>query len=442
MPVSFHRHLARRLLVGGLVIATVLGSIVLWLDAERLDKNIVAMGVAEARTQAPQLPPDLVSLTAGQRAEFEEKMQRLIAERANARGDHFVVAEVYDLKHDKVGEAVASDADDIEGAIDRSVHHFPPPGKTWYDKHLIGGQFYLQMVIPLSSSDGHHLGWFEGVYHIPRQAALQVALGGLRATILVVVAVLATAALLYPLLAALNSRLVARSRDLLRANLGTLEALGSAIAKRDSDTNAHNYRVTLYAVRLAEAVGVKGDQMRALIKGAFLHDVGKIAIPDAVLLKPGKLDPDEFAIMRTHVAHGLDIVGQFDWLADAAAVVGGHHEKVDGSGYPAGTAGDDIPLLARIFAIADVFDALTSRRPYKEPFPLERALSILDEGAGKHFDAGLVKVFAALAPALHATLSAEDEKTLQRDLRHLVETYFANSELTAAVIRTRFPQPA
>lgn len=429
MSASFHRRLARRLISGGLAIATVLGGGVLWLDFERLDKTIVTMGVTEARRQAPLMPPDLDSLTNDQRAEFDAAMERFIAERANRSGDHFVISEVYDLSHRKVGEAVAPDLGDIEDAIDLSVHHFPKLGETWYDKYLIGGQLYLQMVIPLSAADGRHIGWFEGVYHIPRQAALQVALSGLRATFLVVVAVLATAGLLYPLLAALNARVLARSRELLRANLGTLEALGSAIAKRDSDTNAHNYRVTLYAVRLAEAVGVHGHDMRALIKGAFLHDVGKIAIPDAVLLKPGKLDADEFAIMRTHVAHGLDIVRQLGWLTDAAAVVGGHHEKVDGSGYPAGVTGDDIPLIARIFAIADVFDALTSRRPYKEPFPLERALTILNEGAGSHFDAKLVETFTALAPALHAHLADRAEGDLQLELRQLVETYFSHSEV-------------
>ena len=107
--------------------------------------------------------------------------------------------------------------------------------------------------------------------------------------------------------------------------------------------------------------------MRALLKGAFLHDVGKLGIRDAILLKPGKLDAAEFGEMKRHVAHGLDIIERSSWLRDATAVVGHHHEKWDGSGYGTGSAARQIPLPARIFAVADVFDALTSRRPYKEP---------------------------------------------------------------------------
>lgn len=425
MTTKFHRRLALRLIAGGLLIAAILGGGVLWLDVERVDETILEMGITEAKHLSPHLPDDLNGLDEAGRIAVDSELETFVSARALAHGGHFVIAEIYDMNRRSVGDAVAADVEQVESAIDLSVHHFPAQGGAWYDKHLIDGQLYLQMVTPLNAEDGRQIGWFEGVYRIPRQTVMQVLKAGLRATALVVMAVMATTALLYPLLASLNAGLIARSRALLRANLGTLEALGSAIAKRDSDTNAHNYRVTLYAVRLAEAVGLTTAQIRALIKGAFLHDVGKIAIPDAVLLKPGKLDADEFAVMRTHVTHGLDIVRQFDWLADAAAVVGGHHEKVDGSGYPLGTAGDDIPRIARIFAIADVFDALTSRRPYKEPFPLERALAILTDSAGSHFDAALVSTFTALAPSLHGRLAELDEASLQDELRRLTESYFS-----------------
>lgn len=429
MADTFHRRLARRLIAGGIVIAALLGVGVAWLDMERVDEAIIAMGTSEALRQAPSMPNDMNGLDDSQRALFDKELDAFIAERANRQGDHFVIAEVYDLNRRTVADAVAADSGEVEDAIDLSVHHFPAPGKTWSDKHLIKGQFYLQMVIPLLGASGKQVGWFEGVYLIPRDTMLQVATAALRAALLVVVAVLATTALFYPLMSSLNARLMARSRDLLRANLGTLEALGSAIAKRDSDTNAHNYRVTLYSVRLAEAVGLAPEHIRALILGAFLHDVGKIAIPDRVLLKPGKLDEAEFDIMRTHVQHGLDIVTRFDWLKQAAEVVGGHHEKVDGSGYPAGLHGDDIPLNARIFAIADVFDALTSRRPYKEPFPLDRALSIMTEATGKHFDTTLMTRFTAMAPSLYAHLGGREDDGLLAELSAVSDLYFSHVTL-------------
>lgn len=213
-------------------------------------------------------------------------------------------------------------------------------------------------------------------------------------------------------------------KKLQAANLMTLELLGAAIAKRDSDTGAHNFRVAIYAVRLAEVAGVSQAGIRGLIKGAFLHDVGKIAIPDHILLKPGRLDADEFDIMRTHVQHGVDIVTKAPWLNDAVDVVRCHHEKFDGSGYPAGLMGQDIPINARIFAVADVFDALASRRPYKEPMSVARSLDIISESSGIHFDPTLVAAFVPLAPVLHAEIADMAEETLTEYMGRMVNAYY------------------
>ena len=219
-------------------------------------------------------------------------------------------------------------------------------------------------------------------------------------------------------------RVVRLSEELLDANLEMLSVVGSAIAKRDADTDAHNYRVTIYSVRLAEAVGVGSKAMQSLIKGAFLHDVGKIGIPDHILLKPGNLDDSEFAEMQKHVAHGLDIVRRAAWLADAEEVVGCHHEKFDGGGYGSGLHAEDIPLNARIFAIADAFDALTSRRPYKEPLAFAAAMDILEKGRGTHFDPRLLDVFAAIARPLHDGFANRDDDHPREVLRGIVIRYF------------------
>ncbi|WP_240127183.1 HD-GYP domain-containing protein, partial [Thermomonas alba] len=160
-----------------------------------------------------------------------------------------------------------------------------------------------------------------------------------------------------------------KAQEVLASHVAMMEALGRAIAKRDSDTGAHNYRVAWIAARLGETLGLRDDAMRALIIGSFLHDVGKIGIPDRILLKPGRLDDDEMRVMRTHVALGEEIVADIPWLAAAAQVVACHHEKWDGSGYPHGLRGEAISAEARIVAVADVFDALTSARPYKPAWP-------------------------------------------------------------------------
>jgi HD-GYP domain-containing protein (c-di-GMP phosphodiesterase class II) len=236
---------------------------------------------------------------------------------------------------------------------------------------------------------------------------------------------------MYPIILNLLGRLSKLTVNLLDANLETLQVLGSAIAKRDSDTDAHNYRVTIFSVRLAEAAGISRVAMQKLIKGAFLHDVGKIGVRDNILLKPGRLDEEEFEVMKTHVQHGLDIVSRSDWLRDATDVVGCHHEKFDGQGYGGhepneqGITGENIPINARIFAIADVFDALTSKRPYKEPFTYEESIDILQEGSGTHFDPDLLNSFSEIARPLYDRLSGHDDDVPKKDLEKIIEEYFA-----------------
>jgi HD-GYP domain-containing protein (c-di-GMP phosphodiesterase class II) len=251
--------------------------------------------------------------------------------------------------------------------------------------------------------------------------------------------VLLTALVLYPIVRQLLERQARLSLALLDANLEALATLGSAIARRDADTDEHNFRVVVFAVRLAEAVGLPADAVRELIKGAFVHDVGKIGVRDAVLTKPGRLDPAELDEMRRHVEHGLAIVGRSRWLAGAAAVVGAHHEKFDGSGYPRGLAGEAIPLAARIFALADVFDAVTSERPYHRPMDLEGTLALLGRGRGGHFDPVLLDRFLALAPELYRHYANLDEAP-RREARALVARYFREPEEAASGPRfERFP---
>jgi HD-GYP domain-containing protein (c-di-GMP phosphodiesterase class II) len=236
---------------------------------------------------------------------------------------------------------------------------------------------------------------------------------------------LVTAGLLYPSIMMLLRRLGTTSGRLLDANLETLKVLGSTISKRDSDTDLHNYRVTIYAVRIAEAMGISSGKIRSLIKGAFLHDVGKIGITDKILLKPGKLTEAEFEEMKRHVDHGVDIVQRSDWLQDTVDVVGSHHEKYDGTGYTKRVRSREIPLNARIFAVVDVFDALTSKRPYKEPMGLDDTMNIMEQGRDSHFDPQVFDVFARLAPDLYAEIAhTATLESLQQDLELIIEKYF------------------
>src|SRR6184192_120747 len=153
----------------------------------------------------------------------------------------------------------------------------------------------------------------------------------------------------------------------------TLEALGNALDLKDAETEGHSKRVTAFTIAIARAMGLTAGQIRVIARGAFLHDIGKMAIPDAILNKPGALTPDEVGIMRAHSYHGYQIVKKIPFLQEAAEIVYAHQEKYDGTGYPRGLKAEEIPLGARIFSVADTLDAITSDRPYRAAQPIAAA---------------------------------------------------------------------
>jgi putative nucleotidyltransferase with HDIG domain len=176
----------------------------------------------------------------------------------------------------------------------------------------------------------------------------------------------------------------------------TLTALMSALDARDRETEGHSIRVSRLACLLGEAMGLNGHQLKALERGALLHDIGKIGISDTILHKPGKLTDDEWRLMRIHPDIGARIVEGIPFLQDTLPVIRYHHERWDGSGYPVGLRDKDIPIQARIFAVADVFDALTSKRTYREKSTAEEALQYLREQAGVLFDPAIVEALAKI----------------------------------------------
>lgn len=222
----------------------------------------------------------------------------------------------------------------------------------------------------------------------------------------------------------LEGLLLGLERDLVESNLHMIRALGGAIAERDTGTNDHNYRVTIYAVRLAEAIPLARDTVRSLIKGAFLHDIGKIGIPDAILVKPSGLTEREREIIKSHVERGANIVGVVSWLADAMDVIRYHHERWDGTGYIQGLRGVSIPITARVFAVGDVFDALTSSRPYKEPYHFAQAREMIQRGAGTQFDPDVVGVFTAIATDVYREAHEADPRQLEAIVGGFVKDHY------------------
>jgi len=173
----------------------------------------------------------------------------------------------------------------------------------------------------------------------------------------------------------------------------TLQALTAALEARDAETHGHSERVVTYSLRLGREYGLTVAQMKALEFGSLLHDIGKIGVPDAILRKPAKLTDEEWVRMREHPMHGQQILRGIKFLEGAARVVAQHHEKWDGSGYPVGSKAEDIDICARIFSVADAFDAITSDRVYRQGRPYEAAAAELDEWAGRQFDPKVVEAF-------------------------------------------------
>jgi HD-GYP domain-containing protein (c-di-GMP phosphodiesterase class II) len=207
-----------------------------------------------------------------------------------------------------------------------------------------------------------------------------------------------------------------RRRLQLEYNIRMAQSLGRAATLRDHETGAHNYRVTYLASLFGEACGLDRLVIRSLMKGAFLHDVGKIGIPDAILLKQGPLDERERAVMREHPVMGVNLLSDMPWFQDAIPVVRHHHEHFDGTGYPDGLVGEAIPFVARIFAVVDVFDALLAARPYKSAFPMQKVLSAIEEGCTRHFDTAIGEAFLRHAPDFSNQVLGRSERELKEML--------------------------
>ena len=187
----------------------------------------------------------------------------------------------------------------------------------------------------------------------------------------------------------------------------TLEALGDALDLKDSETEGHSKRVTAYTIALARAMGISPAQIKVIARGAFLHDIGKMAIPDDILRKPGKLSPEEQEVMREHCARGYHMLRKIPFLSESAEIVFTHQEHFDGSGYPSGVRGEEIHIGARIFAVADTLDAITSDRPYRKAQSLDAAREEILRCSGTQFDPKVVEVFLKVPNELWHELRSE-----------------------------------
>jgi len=194
----------------------------------------------------------------------------------------------------------------------------------------------------------------------------------------------------------------------------TLQALGGALDLKDAETEGHSKRVTAFTIAIARAMGLPKEQVNVIARGAFLHDIGKMAIPEQILLKPQKLTSEETAVMREHCYHGYQLLKNIPFLKEASEIVYSHQERYDGTGYPRGLKGEEIPLGARIFSIADTLDAMTSDRPYRQAQSFDAAREEIYRWSGRQFDPEIVGFFRHMPDSIFEDLRREIDSPVHR----------------------------
>ena len=410
-----HRTILIRLLPAWLCLSLVMGFSVYRIESNRVIGYACDLASEEA---------DRFDLSQ-HRSLFESGANgHLAAITALLQESRFAALRLYGRNHDPLLEVRKDPDPGVDQALGGSPRVSPESRSHQHNTLRINGRFFVRVLMPLMDPDQGVYGYLEAIYPVPPRTVknLESRVGGTLVTVLIVTTL--TSLVLYPIIVSLNRGTIQLSQQLLESVVELMRVLGSVVAKRDCDTDSHNYRVTLYAAHFAEAMGRSPDEIAALIAGAFLHDVGKIGIFDAILLKQDKLTSDEFRIMQRHVHIGEDIISDSRWLSRAREVVASHHEWFDGSGYPKGLKGLEIPYNARLFAIVDVFDALNSRRPYKPPLALDQTLGIMREGSGQHFDPELLTHFLRMASNLYWRFNGADIHVLKQELAASVSKYF------------------
>lgn len=418
---GFKRRSAWRIALVSAILASLASPLAWWWAKAAAEETIVTLATDEAYRFLRQFE------TLSRNPSDVEKL------RAQAAADAIVgglldVVEIYDSEGHQLAKAMTTNGTmvDLEFPRNRTIRH----SQRTYEsvKSPYSKLWVLRVSVPQRQSmhdpRSPVIGYLEGMRVMPQWQQAQILHNSLLMALLVGLASLVCGAMLYPVVVFLVADNARKTHEVLESHIGMMEALGRTIAKRDSDTGLHNYRVAWIAARIGEALGLHPIAMQSLIVGSFLHDVGKIAIPDAILLKPGRLTEEEMDIMRTHVIQGESIVADIGWLAGANAVVAGHHEEWNGSGYPRGLVGEAIPITARIFAVADVFDALCSERPYKKSMEFEAAMVILQRDTGSHFDPHIMAIFTPMAHSLYQRLANANENDIRFLMKERVRVYF------------------
>ncbi len=415
---EIHALLIKRLTAVCLLTMLLVVSATCYLEYRRLEQVLIHYAAKEATLFVPLFLEQHNNHSAGEKVAATPEFYDSIAHTS------FIDVRLSSPDGTVFFEKSRANAELVEQRFEGRSAHLDPGGEPTGSWLFADKRIYLKTVLPVRGlQDDDILGHLQALYRSSLEDTRAIGWRFLWSCLIGAGAVILCGLLMYPGLIFFHNRLIRSSSDLNLANNFLLTRLGTALAKSDVGVADHSQRVLIYGIRLAERHKLSRDKIRSFVQGVLLHDIGMLDIDVSLLLKQGPLDKKELSLVRDHVKNGVAQIKRYRWLKDGLHVVRCHHEKYDGSGYPAGLSHDKIPLEARIFAIVDAFDAITTQRPYRQPQELERALAILEQDSGSHFDPVLLAPFIEMAPQLHGIVSKLEGKALEKEVRGVLKKY-------------------
>jgi len=417
MKKEIHLRLIKRVFFAWLLALIIGLAAVITLEYKNVGHFLLESGVKESRPFALLLNSYLENPGDEQKVELK-KMAGTALEQGS-----FILVNLLDSSKQPLFSVSRAPAETAGAAfVDKGMTVIPREQADggWIIAHK---RVYSKVAIPIFESDDNLSGYVSGIYLVSLKESQHIISRFILSMVICLVGVTVCALLCYFGFLFMNNHLIRSIGELNKTNIFLLKKIGAALAKSDCSEVSHSARALIYAMKLAEKTKLPLDQRRTLIHGAFLHDIGMLPISHASLLKEDELDEAASKEIARHPKEGAALIKKFRWLRNAEQVVRYHHEKYDGNGYPDGVKHEKIPMVARIFSIADAFDALTSQRPYRPPVSLEESLAILEQETGLQFDPVLLSAFLEIAPGLHESVTSYSPKELENEVDNLLKKY-------------------
>mgnify|MGYP000638352682 CR=1 FL=1 len=417
MKKEIHLRLIKRLFTAWLLATVICLAAVSLVEYKNLGHSLLTNAVKESGAFASLL-------TSYQQRPEEDQLVELKRLAGSAlEQTSFILVDLVGASKEPLLRLAHSPADAVNSAFDKKGLTLITGKQANGDWIITNKRIYSKVMVPIYDSGEDLAGYMTGIYLVSLKETQQIINRFILSGIICIVAISLCALLCYFGFLFMNNHLIRSIAELNRTNTFLIKKLGTALAKSNSQDAEQSFRVLLYSMKLAEKVKLPLEQRRTLIHGVFLHDIGMLPISPATLQKEDELEKEEMKQLDQHPKDGAALIRKFRWLREAEKVVRYHHENYDGNGYPDGAKHEKIPIVARIFSIADTFDALTSSRPYREPLSLEESLATMEQETGLQFDPVLLSAFLDMAPHLHETIASRTAKELEKEADKLLKKY-------------------